>query len=116
MAGVTRSRTAAAGVIKSIQRGQTSISSNSNGSMTGSTVTINAVDLSKSFVSVSFANGYGVGNVSNNMTGPYTGPTSLGGYLSNTTTMTLQQGLWRKYSVTYAHSGGTVYWEVIEYE
>ena len=41
-------------VIKSIQRGST----------TGSgTTTINAVDLSKSFVSASFANGYGRGQI-----------------------------------------------------
>lgn len=103
-------------VIKSIQRGYTAISASSDGSVTMSAVTINAVDLSKSFVSISFTNGYGVGNISNNLTGPYNGPTSLGGHLLNGTTISLYQGPWRYYSTAYATAGGTAYWEVIEYD
>ena len=109
---------AGAAVIKSIQRGQTSVSSNSNGSQTNTSVTINAVDLNKSFVSVSYANGYGAGNISNSAPSGDTSMigTSLGGYLASTTSISLQQGKWRKYSVTWSHTGGPAYWEVIEYE
>jgi hypothetical protein len=102
-------------VIKSIQRGYTSISASSDGDVSMSGITINAVDLTKSFVSISFSNGYGVGDVSNNMTGPYTGPTSMAGQLIGSTTIAIYQGRWQRYNNTYASAGGTAYWEVIEY-
>ena len=118
MAGGTRSRAAAASIIKSIQRGQTTVNTNSIGTVTSSNVTINAVDLSKSFVSVSFKNGMGGGNYLNNDTyyGFTTTSIALGGYLSSTTQITLAQGVWRRYNSTQFHSGGTCYWEVVEYE
>ena len=50
-------------VIKSIQRGQTVITPAEGGGATTTTyATINAVDLAKSFVSVSFQNGFGDAN------------------------------------------------------
>tara|TARA_Y100000114_G_C11579762_1_gene240487 strand:- start:167 stop:523 length:357 start_codon:yes stop_codon:yes gene_type:complete len=118
MAGVTRSRTTAASIIKSIQRGQTTVSSSSTGQDSSSSVTINAVDLDKSFVSVSTRNGYGTGNIYNNNTtyGYSTNTTTIGGYLASSTSISLQQGRWRRYNATIAHVGGTAYWEVIEYE
>tara|TARA_R100001086_G_scaffold117708_1_gene60450 strand:+ start:701 stop:1048 length:348 start_codon:yes stop_codon:yes gene_type:complete len=115
MAGVTRSRTTAASIIKSIQRGQTSIGSSNAGLATSTTVTINAVDLDKSFVSVSFRSGYGSGNGTSG-TYPIGNSPSLGGYLSSTTVITLTQGQWGRYNVSYLHTGGICYWEVIEYE
>lgn len=103
-------------VIKSIQRGYTSIAASSDGDVSMSGITINAVDLTKSFISISFSNGYGVGNVSNNLTGPYSGPTSMAGQLLDSTTIAIYQGRWRKYSTSYTSAGGTAYWEVIEYD
>ena len=117
MAGLTRSReeaAAAASVIKSIQRGQTTIASNNNGNATGTSVTINAVNLNKSFVSISCRSGFGAGNFSNTSIGGQAA-TVLGGYLSGTTTLSLGQGRWYRQAV-YAHTGGIAYWEVIEYE
>jgi hypothetical protein len=103
-------------VIKSIQRGATSVSSSSTGSATSATATINAVDLDKSFVSISSNNGYGVGNISSSSSdGNAASSTCGGGYLSSTTGLTFSQGPWRKYNTTYGHNGLTVYWEVIEY-
>jgi len=103
-------------VIKSIQRGATSISSSGVGAVTSATATINAVDLDKSFVSISSNNGYGVGNISSSSSdGNAASSTCGGGYLSSTTQITLGQGGWRRYNTAYAHSGLTVYWEVIEY-
>ena len=109
---------AGAEVIKSIQRGQTTVISNSQWNQTNTAVTINAVDLNKSFVSVSYANGYGAGNISNSAPSGDTSMigTSIGGYLASTTSISLQQGKWRRYSTTWSHTGGTAYWEVIEYE
>ena len=103
-------------VIKSIQRGYTTVSASSVCDVTMSGVTINEVDLTKSFVSISFSNGYGVGNVTNNLTGPYSGPTSMAGQLLDSTTIAIYQGRWRYYSTAYATAGGTAYWEVVEYE
>lgn len=103
-------------VIKSIQRGQTSITSSSSGNTTNVTATINAVDLDKSFVSVSSTNGFGVGNISSSSsTGNASQSTGGGGYLSSTTAISLNQGGWWRYNTVYAHTGLTVYWEVIEY-
>ena len=102
-------------VIKSIQRGYTTVSASSDGDVSMSGITINAVDLTKSFVSMSFSNGYGIGNVTNSLIGPYSGPTSMAGQLLDSTTIAIYQGRWRRYNTTYASTGGTAYWEVIEY-
>ena len=78
--------------IKSIQRGA-SIA-------TGGNVTINAVDLSKSFVSSSFRSAYG--NTGNGISGAIT--------LASSTTIQALLGSSGSY-LNYP----TVYWEVIEY-
>ena len=90
-------------VIKSIQRGST----------TGSgTTTINAVDLSKSFVSASFANGYGRGQQD---LSTYTMcALANGAALASTTSITISQGTFAS-SQSTASANATCYWEVIEY-
>ena len=114
MAGVTRSRTTAASIIKSIQRGQTAISMPINGAVSNTTVTITAVDLNKSFVSVSFKSGWSAPYYSSYY---YFGfSPALGGYLSNSTTVTIEQGGFVYVNSNYGRAGGTAYWEVVEYE
>tara|TARA_B100001175_G_C19405508_1_gene588431 strand:+ start:530 stop:850 length:321 start_codon:yes stop_codon:yes gene_type:complete len=98
-------------VIKSIQRGSASIAP---GGFT--TATITAVDLSKSFVSVSSANGFKAGkanNTSNNYTS-YGAGTSFGGSLTGTTSLYLISGTGPG-SSSVSSGNGTAYWEVIEY-
>lgn len=99
-------------VIKSIQRGQTTLAANST-----SNVTVTAVDLSKSFVSINCKNGYQAGKA-NSTTSNYTsyGASVLGGgYLSGTTTLALASGTGPGSSNTVTAST-IVYWEVVEYE
>ena len=93
-------------VIKSIQRGST----------TGSgTTTINAVDLSKSFVSASFANGYGRGQQDLSGGGTYAMcALANGAALASTTSITIAQGTFAS-SQSTASANATCYWEVIEY-
>ena len=93
-------------VIKSIQRGST----------TGSgTTTINAVDLSKSFVSASFANGYGRGQQDLSGSGTYAMcALANGAALASTTSITITQWTFAS-SQSTASQNATCYWEVIEY-
>ena len=93
-------------VIKSIQRGST----------TGSgTTTINAVDLSKSFVSASFANGYGRGQQDLSGDGTYAGfSLASGARLASSTSITITKGSYAA-SQSAASADPTCYWEVIEY-
>tara|TARA_Y100000739_G_C20471225_1_gene401405 strand:+ start:288 stop:632 length:345 start_codon:yes stop_codon:yes gene_type:complete len=114
MAGVTRSRTTAASIIKSIQRGQTAISLAANGAVTSTTVTITAVDLDKTFVSVSFKSGWASPYYLTSYQFGFN--TSLGAYLSNSTTVTIEQGGFQYIASSFGRSGGTAYWEVVEYE
>lgn len=101
------------GGIKSIQRGSQSVSIDTGGNT--STATINAVDLSKTFLSVSFRNGHAqtsYASYSYNMSA-----TSLaaGAVLTNTTTLTFYSGTYF-FSSDYGKANPIVYWEVIEYE
>jgi hypothetical protein len=96
-------------VIKSIQRGSTAGSVNST-----TAVTISSVDTSKAFVSASFKNGYGAGGAGGGTADNAVGVSVSGGAaLTGSTTITIYFGV--AYS-TSNNSGGTVYWEVIEYE
>ena len=100
-------------VIKSIQRGSTSLASTG----TNSTVTINAVDLAKSFVSASCSNGYGGSRYSLTSSDPYTmNATTSGAQLASTTSITITGGGAFVINSTYAYRSNNVcYWEVIEY-
>tara|TARA_R100001086_G_scaffold4915_1_gene3232 strand:+ start:653 stop:985 length:333 start_codon:yes stop_codon:yes gene_type:complete len=102
-------------VIKSIQRGQTVITPAEGGSATTTTyATINAVDLSKSFVSVSSQNGFGDAN-SGSGSGGATTSISGAGYLYSTTSVRLLSGGFARNSTTYSRGTNTICWEVIEY-
>ena len=98
-------------VIKSIQRGSTSVTVAST-----ATATITAVDTSKSFISASCKNGYGSGNISSGDTGAGVSAITAGATLTNSTTLTFTAGSYRAYNTSYATATPTVYWEVIEYE
>ena len=100
-------------VIKSIQRGSTSLASTG----TSSAVTINAVDLDKTFVSASCRNGYRGSRYSISSSDPYTmNATTAGAQLTSTTAITVYGGLGFVSNSTYASSyNQTLYWEVIEY-
>ena len=102
-------------VIKSIQRGQTTITPLEGGSATTSTyVTITAVDLAKSFVSVSFQNGFGDANSGSGSGGA---TTSVAGccYLYSTTSLRMLSGGFARASSTASRGNNTICWEVIEY-
>ena len=91
---------ASASPIKSIQRGSTSVTASGS-----ATVTINAVDLDKSFVSANTKTGY----ISSGTGGP---GNENGVTLSSSTSLQFYGG------VTYYSPGtvaATTYWEVIEY-
>tara|TARA_Y100001968_G_scaffold56516_1_gene47662 strand:+ start:1300 stop:1626 length:327 start_codon:yes stop_codon:yes gene_type:complete len=100
-------------VIKSIQRGNATMNP---GNVT--TVTITAVDLSKSFVSISSANGFKAGKPNN--TSPssdsvsYGASTVTGGSLTGTTSLYLVSGSGPG-SSSVTSGNGVAYWEVIEY-
>ena len=102
-------------VIKSIQRGQTVITPAENGTATTTTyVTINSVDLDKSFVSVSFQNGFGEANSG---VGSGTATTSVAGccYLYTSTSLRMLSGGFARSSSTQSRGSNTICWEVIEY-
>tara|TARA_Y100000748_G_C15115124_1_gene339953 strand:- start:175 stop:507 length:333 start_codon:yes stop_codon:yes gene_type:complete len=102
-------------VIKSIQRGQTTITPLEAGGATTTTyVTITAVDLAKSFVSVSFQNGFGEANSG---VGSGTATTSIAGccYLYTTTSLRMLSGGFARSSSTASRGNNTICWEVIEY-
>lgn len=101
----------AGGGIKSIQRGYTTTTNNSN-----SDVTITAVVLAKSFISASCKSGHSWGRATNNSDDGHIGNgTASGARLSSTTNVRIEAG-----SVTSASygtaTGPTLYWEVVEYE
>ena len=100
-------------VIKSIQRGSTSLVSTG----TSSAVTINAVDLDKTFVSASCRNGYRGSRYTSTSSDPWTvNATTAGAQLTSTTAITVYGGLGFVSSATYATDYNvTLYWEVIEY-
>jgi hypothetical protein len=100
-------------VIKSIQRGQTSLASTG----TSTTVSINAVDLDKSFVSASCTNGMGGARYSSTSADPWvSNATTAGAHLSSTTQLTVAGGLGYGMNSTYRVSTSTTLrWEVIEY-
>ena len=100
-------------VIKSIQRGSTSIASTGGSTAT----TINAVDLDKSFVSASSANGYRGSRYSINSADPWVMSSTMGGAkLTSTTQITVVGGAGITSNNTYAATqASTCYWEVIEY-
>jgi hypothetical protein len=100
-------------VIKSIQRGSTSLASTG----TSSTVTINAVDLDKTFVSASCRSGYGGSRYSSTTSDPWVmNSTTSGAQLASTTSITITGGIGFVSNSTYAvRSDVILYWEVIEY-
>tara|TARA_B100001250_G_scaffold210267_1_gene180466 strand:+ start:647 stop:973 length:327 start_codon:yes stop_codon:yes gene_type:complete len=100
-------------VIKSIQRGSTVLS----GLGATTAVTINAVDLDKSFVSVSVENGFCGGRYDATSSGPYImSATTAGGKLTSTTAITLVGGTGTYYNTTYrVYNNTEAFWEVIEY-
>ena len=100
-------------VIKSIQRGSTSLASTG----TNSTVTINAVDLDKTFVSSSCRNGYRGSRYSITSSDPWVlKATTSGAQLTSTTAITVYGGLGYVTNTNYlAAYNVTLYWEVIEY-
>ena len=98
-------------VIKSIQRGNVDLSGGGTTS-----VTINAVDLSKSFSNIKTANG-AQGGKANNTTNNYTSYGAAivaGGNLDSTTTLLVRAGSGLGGSSVVA-STCRAYWEVIEY-
>jgi hypothetical protein len=96
--------------IKSIQRGSATLYS----SGAASNVTINAVVLDKSFVSISNKSGYYAGRVGYNSSTIGNNSISVGGTLTGTTTLALTGGLHMGWG--WSVGRGVVYWEVIEYE
>tara|TARA_B100000519_G_C14074256_1_gene358311 strand:+ start:178 stop:501 length:324 start_codon:yes stop_codon:yes gene_type:complete len=99
-------------VIKSIQRGSTSLASTG----TSSAITINAVDLDKTFVSASCRNGYRGARYSATSSDPWTmNATTAGAQLTSTTAITIYGGLGYAMSSYIAAYNVTLYWEVIEY-
>ena len=100
-------------VIKSIQRGQTSLASTG----TGTTVTINAVDLDKSFVSASCTNGMRGSRYSIDSSSTWvSNATTAGANLCGTTSLYVVGGLGYAMNSTYAVSSNVILrWEVIEY-
>jgi|DEB0MinimDraft_3_1074331.scaffolds.fasta_scaffold125523_3 hypothetical protein len=101
-----------ASVIKSIQRGSTSLAPNGS-----SNITINSVDTSKSFVSISCKNGSMARKVNNN-TGDYwssTGALIAGGALTSATNLAVSVGNFNGTTTMVTSNNATIYWEVVEY-
>ena len=100
-------------VIKSIQRGSTSLASTG----TSTAVTINAVDLDKTFVSASCRNGYRGSRYTSTSSDPWVmNATTSGAQLTSTTAITIYGGLGYVSNAAYAAAYNvTLYWEVIEY-
>lgn len=98
-------------VIKSIQRGTTALSAGGTTS-----VTINAVDLDKSFITSSCASGYGAGNLSSSSSdGNAANGFTMGGMLLSTTSISFAAGTYRVYNTGFGTGGTQIYWEVVEY-
>ena len=102
-------------VIKSVQRGNTSLTPGTNGVGSSVNVTINSVDTDKSFLTINNANSYVMGNVGSSYTTDYVSSSiEIGGWIAGATQLTLVQGSGRAYNDIVRYGGG-VYWEVIEY-
>ena len=101
----------AGGGIKSIQRGTTACSTQTS----TQTATINAVDLAKSFISSSYANGSDVDYYVSAAYFGWSTSLSVGATLTNTTTLTFTVGSNSTQSGVYT-TNPTIYWEVVEYE
>ena len=98
-------------VIKSIQRGSTTLSAGGT-----TTATINAVDLDKSFMTSSVTSGYGAGNLSGSSSdGNAANAFVMGGTLLSTTALSFAAGTYKAYNTSYGAGNTTIYWEVVEY-
>jgi hypothetical protein len=102
--------------VKSIQRGNVSLGYNGG----TSNVTINAVVLANTFVSISCKSakaamnmGYHGSTIDSGREGQCS-PTA-GGYLSATTTLACANGAIYTYGAIISSASATLYWEVIEY-
>ena len=105
-------------VIKSIQRGSTTVSASAVGSDSQTaTASITAVDTSKSFISASCKNGWGSANATSSSSedGPVSNAVTAGATLTNSTTITCTCGGYRYYNDSHGSQSPIVYWEVIEY-
>jgi hypothetical protein len=101
-----------ASVIKSIQRGSTSLASDGN-----TNVTINSVNTSKSFVSVSCKSGGKCWRVTSD-DGYYHGSSGAlvaGASLTSSTNLNIRCGNLNGYSQILFDINATAYWEVVEY-
>lgn len=101
-----------ASVIKSIQRGSTSLAYGAS-----SNITINSVDTSKSFVSISCKNGSMARRV-DSVTSNYfssTGALVAGGALTSDTNLAVAVGTYNGSTFMVTATDATVYWEVVEY-
>tara|TARA_Y100000768_G_scaffold240667_1_gene182318 strand:+ start:2990 stop:3325 length:336 start_codon:yes stop_codon:yes gene_type:complete len=103
-------------VIKSIQRGNTALTVGNTGIGPSADVTINSVDLDKSFVSTGgCANGYMLGNLSSTQTNLWSSnATMIGARLAGATQLTVQCGGGVSYNARQT-SAAQIFWEVIEY-
>jgi hypothetical protein len=98
-------------VIKSIQRGTTTLSAAGTTS-----ATINAVDLDKSFITSSCVSGFGAGNLSSSTsTGNAANAFTAGGILASTTSINFAAGTYKAYNASYGTGSTQIYWEVVEY-
>ena len=99
-------------VIKSIQRGSTSLASAGT-----SDVTINSVDTDKAFVSVSCKSGGKVWRATSTSSEYYTTSVALiaGGTLTSSTNLRVSGGNMTGYTLLRNDVNMTAYWEVIEY-
>ena len=113
------------GGIKSIQRGTTAVTVSANGVAASTTATINAVDLSKSFISATCRSGWWGSMYFSTSYGFWSTNIIVGATLTNTTTVTFNANGYpyypnnggTNYMATNTPTGNpTIYWEVIEYE
>ena len=104
-------------VIKSIQRGSTTVSASAVGSDSQTaTASITAVDTYKSFISASCKNGYGSANAgSSSGEEAVSSAVTAGATLTNSTTITCTCGGYRYYNDSHGSQSPIVYWEAIEY-
>jgi len=101
----------AGGGIKSIQRGSTACGATG----TTTTATINQVDLAKSFISVSCANGHDTEYYASITYVGWATSLMVGATLSSNVQLSFTTG--SHYASSNLQAGNpTIYWEVIEYE
>lgn len=98
-------------VIKSIQRGNSTLSPNSSVA-----VTINSVDTGKSVLITNCINGYGTGNLSGSSSdGNAASAVTMGGWISGATSLNFASGYYKSYNTSYGAGSTQIFWEVIEY-